>query len=209
MEKKENKNQVTLYKRIEIPTGKELDLDNNQDEELKNYNKLKEQLKLNLKSDINNKIQRMKILYEIKQKELYKYDGFKSFKQFIKSYIIARSQAYMYLKIYEKVLEGAISIEKVKEIGFVATYKNILKNNSLYVYKEKMIEENVGKYDDSQNISIRILIKDKEVYDFCKKDTKRIYFILERLIKDKKNILSSLIIDYENHRKNKKKKVSS
>ncbi|WP_410521915.1 plasmid partition family protein, partial [Borreliella garinii] len=63
--------------------------------------------------------------------------------------------------------------------------------------------------DDSQNISIRILIKDKEVYDFCKKDTKRIYFILERLIKDKKNILSSLIIDYENHRKNKKKKVSS
>ncbi|WP_210361656.1 chromosome replication/partitioning protein [Borreliella valaisiana] len=209
MEKKENKNQVTLYKRIEIPTGKELDLDNNQDEELRNYNKLKEQLKLNLKSDINNKIQRMKILYEIKQKELYKYDGFKSFKQFIKSYIIARSQAYMYLKIYEKVLEGAISIEKVKEIGFVATYKNILKNNSLYVYKEKMIEENVGKYDDSQNISIRILIKDKEVYDFCKKDTKRIYFILERLIKDKKNILSSLIIDYENHRKNKKKKVSS
>ncbi len=209
MGKKENKNQVTLYKRIEIPTGKELDLDNNQDEELRNYNKLKEQLKLNLKSDINNKIQRMKILYEIKQKELYKYDGFKSFKQFIKSYIIARSQAYMYLKIYEKVLEGAISIEKVKEIGFVATYKNILKNNSLYVYKEKMIEENVGKYDDSQNISIRILIKDKEVYDFCKKDTKRIYFILERLIKDKKNILSSLIIDYENHRKNKKKKVSS
>ncbi|WP_330529094.1 chromosome replication/partitioning protein [Borreliella valaisiana] len=209
MGKKENKNQVTLYKRIEIPTGKELDLDNNQDEELRNYNKLKEQLKLNLKSDINNKIQRMKILYEIKQKELYKYDGFKSFKQFIKSYIIARSQAYMYLKIYEKVLEGAISIEKVKEIGFVATYKSILKNNSLYVYKEKMIEENVEKDDDSQNISIRILIKDKEVYDFCKKDTKRIYFILERLIKDKKNILSGLIIDYENHRKNKKKKVSS
>ncbi|WP_425337151.1 chromosome replication/partitioning protein [Borreliella tanukii] len=206
MGKKENKKQVTLYKRVKIPNGEELNLDNNQDEELRNYNELKEQLKLNLKSDINNKIQRMKILYEIKQKELYKYDGFKSFKQFIKSYVIARSQAYMYLKIYEKVLEGAISIEKVKEMGFVATYKNILKNNSSHVYKEDMIEENTEEDDDNQNMLIRILMKDKEVYDFCKKDTKRIYFILERLIKDKKNILSDLMIDYEKHRKYKRKK---
>uniref|UniRef100_UPI003B218010 chromosome replication/partitioning protein n=1 Tax=Borreliella tanukii TaxID=56146 RepID=UPI003B218010 len=206
MGKKENKKQVTLYKRVKIPNGEELNLDNNQDEELRSYNELKEQLKLNLKSDINNKIQRMKILYEIKQKELYKYDGFKSFKQFIKSYVIARSQAYMYLKIYEKVLEGAISIEKVKEMGFVATYKNILKNNSSHVYKEDMIEENAEEDDDNQNMLIRILMKDKEVYDFCKKDTKRIYFILERLIKDKKNILSDLMIDYEKHRKYKRKK---
>ncbi|WP_418885550.1 chromosome replication/partitioning protein [Borreliella tanukii] len=206
MGKKENKKQVTLYKRVKIPNGEELNLDNNQNEELRSYNELKEQLKLNLKSDINNKIQRMKILYEIKQKELYKYDGFKSFKQFIKSYVIARSQAYMYLKIYEKVLEGAISIEKVKEMGFVATYKNILKNNSSHVYKEDMIEENAEEDDDNQNMLIRILMKDKEVYDFCKKDTKRIYFILERLIKDKKNILSDLMIDYEKHRKYKRKK---
>ncbi|WP_282597033.1 plasmid partition family protein, partial [Borreliella garinii] len=42
------------------------------------------------------------------------------------------------------------------------------------------------------------------VYDFCKKDIKRIYFILEKLIKDKKNILSDLIIDYENYKKDKK-----
>ncbi|WP_210382524.1 chromosome replication/partitioning protein, partial [Borreliella garinii] len=118
----------------------------------------------------------------------------------IKSYVIARSQAYMYLKIYEKVLEGNISIEKVKEIGFVATYRNILKNNAAYVYKE-------NTDDNSRNIPIKILMKDKEVYDFCKKDTTRIYFILERLIKDKKNILSDLIIDYENNRKPKKKKV--
>lgn len=68
MRKKDNKKKVTLYKRVEISTNKELNLGNNQDKELRNYNELKEQLKLNLKSDINNKIQRMKILYEIKQK---------------------------------------------------------------------------------------------------------------------------------------------
>ncbi|WP_031540247.1 chromosome replication/partitioning protein [Borreliella garinii] len=209
MRKKDNKKKITLYKRVEISTDKELSLGNNQDKELRNYNELKEQLKLNLKSDINNKIQRMKILYEIKQKELYKYDGFKSFKQFIESYIIARSQAYMYLKIYEKVLEGVISIEKVKEIGFVATYKNILKNSLSEIYKENMIEENIEEGFGTQNKSIRILMKDKKVYDFCKKDIKRIYFILEKLIKDKKNILSDLIIEYEKYKKNKKIKVSS
>ncbi|MCD2420808.1 chromosome replication/partitioning protein (plasmid) [Borreliella burgdorferi] len=94
-----------------------------------------------------------------------------------------RSQVYMYLKIYEKVLEGFISIEKAKEMGFVAAYKNILKNNSSYVYKENMIEENIAEDGDSQNMSIKILIKDKEVYDFCKKDTKRISFILGGFIK--------------------------
>ncbi|ACN24391.1 putative plasmid partition protein (plasmid) [Borreliella burgdorferi 64b] len=39
----------------------------------------------------------MKILYEIKQKNLYKYDGFDSFEQFIKSYVINKSQAYIYI----------------------------------------------------------------------------------------------------------------
>ncbi|MCD2418416.1 chromosome replication/partitioning protein [Borreliella burgdorferi] len=209
MKKKDNKKQVTLYKRVEISTGKELSLGNNQDKELRNYNELKEQLKLNLKSDINNKIQRMKILYEIKQKELYKYDDFTSFKQFIKSYVIAKSQAYMYLKIYEKVLEGIISIEKVKEMGFVATYKNILKNSLSEIYKENMVKENPEEGVGTQNKSIRILMKDEKVYDFCKKDIKRIYFILEKLIKDKKNILSDLIIEYENYKKDKKIKVSS
>ncbi len=34
--------------------------------------------------DINNKIQRMKILYEIKQKELSKYDDFANFSDFYK-----------------------------------------------------------------------------------------------------------------------------
>nr|WP_268825773.1 plasmid partition family protein [Borreliella turdi] len=52
-------------------------------------------------------------------------------------------------------------------------------------------------------------MKDKEVYDFCKKDIKRIYFILERLIQNKINILSNLIIEYKNYRKNKKKKSNS
>lgn len=181
--------------------NKELtNIDNMQDKDLINYNNLKEKLKYNLKDDIDNKIERMKILYEIKKKELYKYDNFSSFEQFLKSYVIAKSQAYTYLKIYEKVLEGVISIEKVKKMGIEATYKDIQKNKPIHESKE-----DIEKDDNSQNIPIRILIKDKEVYDFCKKDTKRINFFLEKIIKEKKNILSDLIIEYENHRKCKKR----
>ncbi len=100
-------------------------------------------------------------------------------------------------------------MKKVKEMGFVATYKNILKNSLSEIYKENMTKENVEEGVDTPNKSIRILMKDKKVYDFCKKDIKRICFILEKLIKDKKNILSDLIIEYENYKKDKKIKVSS
>ncbi|MCD2409689.1 chromosome replication/partitioning protein [Borreliella burgdorferi] len=172
-------------------------LNDDQDEELANYNNLKEQLKLNLKSDINNKIQRMRILHEIKKKELYKYDGFKSFKQFINSYVIARSQAYMYLKIYEKVLEGKVSIDKIKEVGFKAVLRDIEGKNFLN-------EDNHNESKEiNESIPIRILVKDKELYNFCKQDTKRLYFIIEKIYKEKKDVLSELIIEYEKI-KNKK-----
>ncbi|WP_418456556.1 chromosome replication/partitioning protein [Borreliella lusitaniae] len=66
----------------------------------------------------------MKILYEIKQKELYKYDGFKSFEQFIRSFVIAKTQAYAYLKVYEKVLEGVISDASCCCIAYIMLYNN-------------------------------------------------------------------------------------
>ncbi len=123
----------------------------------------------------------MKILYKIKQKELYKYDGFKSFEQFIKSFIIAKTQAYTYLKVYEKVLEGVISIDKIKEVGFNSIYHTIQKQGG----GSEINQENVNK-NNKENTLIKILIKDNELYDFCKKDTKRVYFILKEIFKNKK-----------------------
>ncbi|WP_301611178.1 chromosome replication/partitioning protein [Borreliella kurtenbachii] len=51
---------------------------------------------------------------KVKEKDLYKYDGFKSFEQFIKSFVVLKTQAYMYLKVYEKVLKSAVSIDNFK-----------------------------------------------------------------------------------------------
>lgn len=178
--------------------NEEINLKNDQDKELLNYNNLKEQLKYNLKDDINNKIQRMKILYEIKQKELYKYDGFIHFNDFIKSFEVAKSQAYRYLKIYQKVLEGKVSIDKIKKVGFKAILRDIDGQN--FINKDIYNESK----DTNESIPIRILVKDKEIYDFCKQDSKRLYFIIERIYKEKKEILSELIIEYEKNKKHKK-----
>lgn len=72
----------------------------------------------------------MKILYEIKQKESYKYDDFAHFNDFIKSFEVAKSQAYTYLKIYEKFLDGKVSIDKIKKVGFNRILKDIEDKNS-------------------------------------------------------------------------------
>ncbi|WNZ67170.1 chromosome replication/partitioning protein (plasmid) [Borreliella garinii] len=197
--KKQNKKEIILNDRFEDFIDKSQNSNNNQDENLIIYNDLKDQLKLNLKDDIDNKIQRMKILYKIKQKELYKYDGFKSFEQFIKSFIIAKTQAYTYLKVYEKVLEGVISIDKIKEVGFNSIYHAIQKQGILEIN-----QENINK-NNKENIPIRILIKDNELYDFCKKDTKRVYFILKEIFKNKKDILSEIIIKYDDSKKKRNK----
>ncbi|MBB6043444.1 chromosome replication/partitioning protein (plasmid) [Borreliella yangtzensis] len=198
MRKKQNKKEMILNDRFEDFIDKSQNL-NSQDQNLIIYNDLKDQLKLNLKDDIDNKIQRMKILYEIKQKELYKYDGFKSFEQFIKSFIIAKTQAYTYLKVYEKVLEGVVSIDKIKEVGFNSIYHTIQKQGLLEINQEDMSKNN------KENTPIRILVKDDELYDFCKKDTKRVYFILEEIFKNKKDILSEIIIKYDFLKKKRNK----
>ncbi|WP_151074398.1 chromosome replication/partitioning protein [Borreliella turdi] len=197
--KKQNKKEIILNDRLEEFIDKGQNLNNNQDENLIIYNDLKDQLKLNLKDDIDNKIQRMKILYKIKQKELYKYDGFKSFEQFIKSFIIAKTQAYTYLKVYEKVLEGIISIDKIKEVGFNSIYHTIQKQGV-----SEINQENINK-NNKENTPIRILIKDNELYNFCKKDTRRVYFILKEIFKNKKDILSEIIIKYDNSKKKSNK----
>ncbi|ACL35028.1 chromosome replication/partitioning protein [Borreliella garinii] len=55
---------------------------------------------------------------EIKNKAYYKLDGYKSFEKFIKDYILARYQAYTYLKIAGAIKEGVLKQEYLVENGF-------------------------------------------------------------------------------------------
>ncbi len=52
---------------------------------------LKERLTINFQKEIHNKIETMKILKEIKDKEYYKLDGYQNFEMFTRNYKIAKS----------------------------------------------------------------------------------------------------------------------
>ncbi len=67
---------------------------------------LKERLIINFQKEIHNKIETMKILKEIKDKEYYKLDGYQNFEMFTRNYKIAKSQTYKYLRIANAIEEG-------------------------------------------------------------------------------------------------------
>ncbi|WP_215536674.1 chromosome replication/partitioning protein [Borreliella bavariensis] len=176
----------------------------NEDENLAKYNELKTQLKFNLKNEVNNIIKRMEILYEIKTRELYKYDGFTSFDQFTQHFVIAKTQAYKYLRVYQKVLDGVVTIDRIKEIGFTNAFKQIKKQTVAHNLSDK--DDKLKNSSDNFEIPIRILIRDLDLYKFCKESNKRISFILESLYRDNKIYFLELASKYESYRKEKKYK---
>ncbi|SCW43628.1 Putative plasmid partition protein, partial [Borreliella japonica] len=193
---KKNKKELSLNKRIgnTVNIDNLSNLDTNKDKNLMIYQDLKEQLKMSLDNEIDTKIQRMKILYEIKTKKLYKYDGFKSFNVFVKSFVVAKTQAYFYLKLYAKVLDGSLSINKIKELGLENIKKHMLREKSLN------LNNNISKLDN-KNVSIRIFMKDKELYEFVKQDIKRVNYILKELLQNKKDVLLDILNKYNNEKK--------
>lgn len=60
-------------------------------EEYENY---KHALKKSMVNDLENKIKIMEILYNIKNKKLYRIDGHVSFKAFIEGFLIARTKLF-------------------------------------------------------------------------------------------------------------------
>ncbi|WP_233709496.1 chromosome replication/partitioning protein [Borreliella bavariensis] len=54
---------------------------------------LKERLILNFQKEIHNKMETIKILKEIKDKEYYKLDDYQGFEMFTRNYKIAKRQA--------------------------------------------------------------------------------------------------------------------
>ncbi|WP_323368338.1 chromosome replication/partitioning protein [Borrelia maritima] len=93
------------------------------------YESYKNQIRRITINKVNNKIELMEILYKIRTKKLYQFDGYKKFEDFLKKFVIARSQAFVYLRLYKKVLSGDLKVEEIKQFGFVETYKRIKKSN--------------------------------------------------------------------------------
>ncbi|PRR29441.1 chromosome replication/partitioning protein, partial [Borreliella burgdorferi] len=58
------------------------------------YKTLKEKLNDNFKKEIFHRVENIKILKEIKDNQYYKFDGYKTFLDFIKDFDVAKTQAY-------------------------------------------------------------------------------------------------------------------
>ncbi|UPA12556.1 chromosome replication/partitioning protein [Borrelia venezuelensis] len=152
------------------------------EEEYENY---KHALKKSMVNDIENKIQIMEILYNIKNKKLYLIDGYENFNSFIKGFLIAKTQAYLYLKVYEQVLQGKLSIKEIKDKGMIEVYRNI----KLKEISDKKSKQNTIK-------PLRFQLKNQESYDFYKKNAKFTGFVLDNLFSNDKKYLDKLFKEY-------------
>ncbi|AHH11622.1 chromosome replication/partitioning protein (plasmid) [Borrelia coriaceae] len=149
----------------------------------KRFALLKSKLKDNIKDDIYNKIEAMHILREIKEKEYYKLDGYKSFSQFIKDYKLAKSQAYSYLRIASAIQDGILKEEYLIENGFRQSLSFLMKKESKNLEKSKT---NLVK-------PLKLQLKSQESYAFYKKNVNFTSFLMDELFKDKKDLLEEFM----------------
>ncbi|OJH14190.1 permease (plasmid) [Borreliella bissettiae] len=156
-----------------------------ENEELE-YKSYKDQLRRITVDDIENKIKTMKILYKIREKKLYLIDGYKKFEDFLSEFIISRSQAFLYLKIYRKVIEGSVSINDIKEKGLKGVYRNILNIE----IKEDKSKQNPIK-------PLRFQLKSQESYDFYKSNAKFTGYLLDKLFNNEKEIIKKIMKEYK------------
>ncbi|UPA11350.1 chromosome replication/partitioning protein (plasmid) [Borrelia parkeri] len=157
--------------------------DINMSDDQKRFKLLKSKLKDNIKDDIYNKIEAMHILREIKEKEYYKLDGYKSFSQFIKDYKLAKSQAYSYLRIASAIQDGILKEEYLVENGFRQSLSFLAEKESTSIKKSRV---NPIK-------PLRFQLKNQESYDFYKQNAKFTNFLMDELFKDKKDLLEEFM----------------
>ncbi|WP_327786017.1 chromosome replication/partitioning protein [Borreliella valaisiana] len=123
----------------------------------------------------------MELLYNIKNKKLYCIDGHVSFKAFIEEFLIARTQAYLYFKIYEQVSKGNLSIKEIRDKGMIEIYRNI----KLKEIVDKKSIQNLIK-------PLRFQIKRQNSYDFYKSNAKLTGYLLNKIFYSDKDYLNKI-----------------
>ncbi|ANF34509.1 permease (plasmid) [Borrelia turicatae] len=151
------------------------------------YNSLKEKLKINSKKEIYCKLETLKILKEIKDNQYYKLDGYKNFDAFSKDFRLARAQVYNYLKIANAIEEGVIEEEFLIKNGILETLV-ILRNKETKTIKKS--RQNSIK-------PLRFQLKSRDSYDFYKKNAKFTSFLMDKLFRDKKDLLEEVMKEFK------------
>ncbi len=165
-----------------------------EEQALVHYNKLKEKLNINFQKEIYCKIEAMKVLKEIKDKEYYKLDNYSSFDDFAKDYRLARTQTYKYLKIATAIEEGLIEEKYVVKNGI---------NDTICLLKTKE-SPSLKKSNQNPIKPLRFQLKKEEAYSFYKKNPKLTSFLLEKIFFKEKDFLLKIIKEFETLRNKRK-----
>ncbi|WP_234928402.1 chromosome replication/partitioning protein [Borreliella garinii] len=115
---------------------------------------------------------------------MYRIDGHVSFKAFIKEFLIARTQAYLYLKIYERVLKGNLSIKEIRD-RMIEIYRNI---KSKEIVDKKSIQNLIKP--------LRFQIKRQDSYDFYKSNVKFTGYLLDEIFSSDKDYFNKVFKEY-------------
>ncbi|AYE37061.1 permease (plasmid) [Borrelia turcica IST7] len=164
------------------------------DDDKLEYQSYKDTLRKIVINDIENKIKTMQILYQIREKKLYLIDGYEKFEDFLAEFVISRSQAFLYLKIYKRVLDGSVNIEDIKQKGFKSVYR-------------RMVNLEIESKESKQNPirPLRFQLKSEDSYKFYKNHAKFTGFVLDKLFLNKQELLQEFLNEFENLKSRKRK----
>ncbi|WP_420025275.1 plasmid partition family protein (plasmid) [Borreliella yangtzensis] len=97
-------------------------------------------------------------------------------------------------------MDGSLSIDKIMELGLENIKKHMFSKKSLN------LNNNINELDN-KNISIKILMRDKKLYEFVKQDIKRVNYILKELLDNRQDVLFDIVTKYNNERKQTESKL--
>ncbi|WP_418454056.1 chromosome replication/partitioning protein [Borreliella lusitaniae] len=159
----------------------------NENQRKEEFEQLITQLKNNIKSEIYNTIDTMKILKKINDKKLYLEGGYKYFNDFLSDFKLAKTQSYQYIKLATAVETGVLEENFITKNGIRASLRYI-KSKTNGIIKES--KQNPIK-------PLRFQLKTQESYDFYKSNAKFTSFMMHEIFENQKDFLNKLLKRYK------------
>ncbi|AHH05658.1 Putative plasmid partition protein (plasmid) [Borrelia miyamotoi FR64b] len=174
---------IEIVRRIDLEVNSVKNLNKTREER---YLELKEKLKILIKEESYNKIETARILKEINESKYYALDGYKSFTAFIKSYKIAKTSVYRYIKLVSGIDSGKIDYDLILNRGIDYAIK-ILESNNI-----------ISKSNVNPLRPLRFQLDDEESFHFYKSNTKFASFLLKEIFKNEKSFFDKMLDRYNN-----------
>ncbi len=133
------------------------------------------------------RVENMKILKEIRDNQYYKFDGYKTFLDFLKDFNVAKSQAYKYLKLAAALQDGVLDVDYVIENG--------IKNSFNYIRDKESPSFKKSKQNPIK--PLRLQLKTQEIYDFYKSNSKFTSFMMNEIFENQKDLINKLMKKYD------------